>query len=109
MDRATGRTFRSCLEVLKRASESEPNSLTLLVVGHGEHNKRHVYEFIKSMTPLQGLSLDHQSRSITLPGNRKIQVVNVVDKSRDQNAVTVCDHTVLDNLSPCNVTSQLGE
>lgn len=101
--RASGRTFRSLLDVMKTASESEPGSLTLFISLNETCQRREYYMLVATLQNiLTGVFFRRDTLTAVLPDNRTIKVVTkeqiermTFDEGKRINVVY--DHTVQGN------------
>ena len=101
-NRASGRTFRTCLDVLKTASESNNGNVTFLVTRDGNEQRT---LWVALLNLLSGyfddneFSCDRRERQFTLHGHRFIRVITKkqtqnVDMFRGRQSKIIYEHTV---------------
>lgn len=98
-ERTSGRTFRALLDVMKTASESPENSLTVFV-SMNETCKNIEYRKLVMMLEnvIKDVVVRGDIKTITLPGNRRIMVVTKNQSSKiTEPCHVIYDHTVQGN------------
>lgn len=95
-ERASGRTFRALLEVMKTASESPEGSLTVFV-SLNETSKNVEYRKLVNMLSysVQGVDGCFSRKSVMLPGDRRIMIITKNQSSKiTEPCQVIYDHTV---------------